>query len=557
MFNLNLQKPSLKIIPFGGVGNVTKNMYVYEYADEILVVDCGVGFPDEGMPGIDLVIPDVSYLLENKQKIKAFLVTHGHDDHIGAFPYIIKDFLNIPIYGSRLVASFIEDKFKEIGLNKKVEILQKDQTLQFKFFRVDHVHVTHSIPDTLHYIIETPVGRVYHGSDFKIDYTPVDENPPELVKIARFGEKGIHLLLSDCLGAERPGATLSERVIEETFEHEIADCPGKFIVTTQSSNISRLKQAINVGLRNNRNIGIVGRSMEKNLEAAQNLKYLDLPSSRVVDLDDISKYPPQSLLLLVAGSQGQESSALTRIANDEHQNVKLKEGDVVVFSSEPIPGNENNVYNLIDTITKLGVRVSYSDVRDELHVSGHGSQNDLLLLMSLTKPKFLYPIGGTFRHMQQYSLLGRKMGYDPKQIILGENGRTVEVTPQNVRLDKKIDFRNIMIDGLGVGDIGNVVLRDRKQMSADGIVVVIVPYDENSGQIVGDPDVISRGFVYMKESEELIEEAKNVIKSTLKNHQGKSRELHFFRRTIEDSLKKFFFKKTKRNPLVIAVLLEV
>lgn len=557
MFNLNLPKPSLKIIPLGGVGNVTKNMYVYEYENDILIVDCGVGFPDEGMPGIDLVIPDVTYLKDKVGKIKGILLTHGHDDHIGALPYIIKDFLNIPIYGSRLTASLVEEKFLEFNIKKKVEILPLDGRLNLGSFQIQWAHINHSIPDALHYIITTPIGVVYHGSDFKFDWTPPLGKPAEIGKIALASEKGILCLLSDCLGAEREGSTLSEKVVEETLEKEIFDCPGKFIVTTQSSNISRLKQAIDVGLRHNRKIGIVGRSMEGNIEVAQKLGIINLSEEKIVRTDKIPNYAPNELLLLVSGSQGQESSALVRIANDDNPHLKIKTGDVVVFSSDPIPGNENNVYNVIDALAKMGARIAYTDVRDELHVSGHGSQYDLMLLINLTKPKFLYPIGGTFRHMQQYSLLAQKMGYHEKQIILGKNGQTLELTPKNVSLQKKVDIRNIMIDGLGIGDIGNIVLRDRKQMSADGIVVVIIPLEQDTGRTAGEPDVISRGFVYVKESEELIEEAKSVIKKTLDTGKENNLDWQFTKRKIQDTLEKFFFKKTKRRPMIVTVIIEV
>jgi len=559
MFNFVNKKNTgiLKIISLGGVGNVTKNMYVYEYGNDILLVDCGVGFPDEAMPGIDLVIPDISYLSDKKNKIRGMLITHGHDDHIGALPYIYNNLPDIPIFASRLAAAFIEEKFKEFNINKKVTVLEKNRELNLGKFRIDWIHITHSIPDTVNYIIQTPIGNIYHGSDFKFDWTPIDEKPPEIAKIAIAGQRGILCLLSDCLGAERKGATLSEKVIEETFETEIANCPGKFIVTTQSSNISRLELAIKVGLKNNRLIATVGKSIEKSLEIAHRLSYVNIPRDKFVRTEDIPKYPPKSLLLLVSGSQGQESSALSRITNGDHPSIKINKGDVVVFSSDPIPGNENNVYTLIDTLCRLGARVSYSDVRDELHVSGHGSQNDLLLLLSLTRPKYVFPIGGTFRHMQQYSLLAQSLGYSDKQIILGENGRILELSESDAKLNNQVDLENVMIDGLGVGDVGDIVLRDRRQMSKDGIVVVIVHLSEGSSKEVGEPDIISRGFVYMKESEDLISEAKKVINLSLINNDKNIKEWQFIKKKIEEDLKKFFFKKTKRRPMIVPVIIEV
>lgn len=550
-------KSSLKIIPFGGVGNVTKNMYVYEYENEMIVVDCGVGFPDDGMPGVDLVIPDASYLINNKEKLKAFFLTHGHDDHIGALPYLIKDFLNVPVYASRLTGALVEEKFREFHLSKKVEILDHINEVKKGPFLVKWISVNHSVPDTLHFLIETPVGLIYHGSDFKFDWTPPLGKPADIGKIAQVSNKGVLCLLSDCLGSEREGATLSEKVIEETLDREIRSCQGKFIVTTQSSNISRLKQAIEVGLRNKRKIVVVGKSMISNIEVAKKLNIINIKEYDLVLPEDVPKYPSSQLLLLISGSQGQENSALVRIANDENPYIKIKSQDVVVFSSDPIPGNENNVYNLIDTLAKSGTRAVYSDVQSELHVSGHGSQSDLSLLIHLTKPKFLFPIGGTYRHMQQYSLLAQRMGYSAKQIILGKNGQSLELTENTALLHKKIEIKNIMIDGLSIGDIGNIVLRDRIHMSADGIVVIIVPLEQSTGNLSGDPEIISRGFTYGKEAGGLFEEAKIVIKKNIFTVKDQIFEWNYLKKKIEEILVKFFFKKTKRRPMIVTVIIEV
>lgn len=557
MFNFPKPEQKLKIIPLGGVGNVTKNMYVYEYGNDIIVVDAGVGFPDEAMPGVDLIIPDISYLLKNKEKIKGILLTHGHDDHIGALPYIMNDLINIPVFGSLLTVSLAEEKLKEAGINKKINVLSGNDPILLGNFKIEKVHVTHSIPDALNYIIHTPVGTVYHGSDFKFDWTPVDGQPTEVGKIAQAGDKGVLCLLSDCLGSERPGSTLSEKVIEETMEKEISECNGKFIVTTQSSNISRLNQAIKIGLKHNRSIAIVGRSMEKNIEIAQKLSLISVPREKIIRTENIPKYQPSEVMVVVSGSQGQESSALSRVANEDHPYVKIKDGDVVVFSSDPIPGNEHAVYTLIDTLTRLGAKVSYSDVLDELHVSGHGSQNEIKMLLALTKPKFLFPIGGMFRHMRQYALLAKKMGYQENQIFLGSNGQVLELTASSANLSQGIEIKNVMIDGLGIGDVGNVVLRDRKLMAADGIVVAIVPLDENTQKLAGEPDVISRGFVYMKESEELISEVKKVIKNSIFSLDRKKVGWQFAKKRVEEDLEKFLFKKTKRRPMIVPVIIEV
>jgi len=547
----------LKIIPIGGVGDVTKNLYIYEYGNDIIVVDCGIGFPQEEMLGVDFVIPDITYLRQNRDKIRAIILTHGHDDHIGALPYILPE-INVPIYGSRLTVALAEVKLKEANINYKANVVDLKQTIRIGTFLIEFVHVTHSIPDATNLIIKTPIGTIYHGSDFKFDWTPIDGQPTEAGKIALAGQNGIVCLLSDCLGSERPGYTLSEQIIEETFEQEIRNCMGKFIVTTQSSNISRLNQAIKVALRHNRKICFVGRSLDQNMEVATRLKYVQFPQNAVIKVEEIKKYPDQTLCLLVAGSQGQASSALSRIANNAHKQIKIKPNDVIVISSDPIPGNENAVHTLIDTLTKQGAKVSYSEVLDNLHVSGHASQNDLMLLIGLTKAKYLFPIGGTYRHMKQYSLLAKMLGYDANHILLVDDGQVIEFdSTGKSHLGKKLEIKNVLVDGLGVGDVSNVVLRDRKVLSEEGIVIVIVPLEGDSGKVSGEADIISRGFVYMKQSGELISEAKQVVKDCLKEQQGRIVDWQYVRRHIQDSLEEFLYKETKRRPMILPVIVEV
>lgn len=552
------EKDILRIIPLGGVGDVTKNMYIYEYNGDIIIVDCGVGFPDEGMLGIDLILPDISYLrgLQRKGKIRGIILTHGHDDHIGALPYILPE-LKVPVFATRLTAGLSEIKLAEFGINTKVEVIDYNKSLHLGHFILEFVHVTHSIPDAAHIIIRTPVGIVYHASDFKFDWTPIDGQYSEVGKMAQVGKEGVLCLLSDCLRSEKPGYTLSEQILEETFEREIRNCRGKFIITTQSSNISRLQQGIDVSLRHQRKICFIGRSFEQNIEVAKRLGFLKFPSQEIVRVESLPNYQDKFLTLLVAGSQGQASSSLSRIAHGEHKYVDIKADDVIVFSSDPIPGNENAVHNLIDILTRKGAKVSYSEVLDDLHVSGHGARSDLMLMIGLTRPKYLFPIGGTFRQMKQYAQLGQNMGYREEQILLLENGQSVEFTWGKANLGEKIEVKNILVDGLGVGDIGNIVLRDRKVMAADGIVVVIVPIDQSTGEVTAEPDIVSRGFVYMKESEELIDQAKKVVKHCLASHPGRVLDWQFLRRHIEEHLEKFLFKETKRRPMILPVIVEV
>lgn len=553
-FNQRPKTGKLKLIPLGGVGNVTKNMYIYETDQDILIVDCGIGFPDEAMPGIDLVIPDITYLEDKLQKIRGIVLTHGHDDHIAALPYILPK-LKCQVYARKLTAGLAQTRLKEFNINTNVNVVDENQPLRLGNFSIEFVHVTHSIPDAANLTIDTPAGVFYHGSDFKFDWTPVDGKFSDVQKIARAGSKGILCLLSDCLRSEKPGYTLSERVIEDTLEKEIRDCPGKFIVTTQSSNISRLQQAINVAVRHNRQICFVGRSLDQNVEVAVRLGYLNFPEKFIVKVDKAGKIPPQSLCLIVAGSQGQPDSALARIANREHKHIHLTPGDVVVFSSDPIPGNEEEVYSLIDTLTEVGARVSYSDISDSLHVSGHAASSELMLLIGLAKAKYVLPIGGTIRHMKQYAVLAKRMGYEDKNILTISNGDSIIFENGQARFGEKVEAKNIMVDGLGVGDVGNVVLRDRKHLAEDGIVLVVVPISQTNGQLSGEPDIISRGFVYMKEAGELIDGAKIVVKKSVS--EEKVFNWQFIKKRIEENVEQYLFDKTNRRPMILAVIVEV
>lgn len=546
----------LKIIPLGGMGTVTKNMHVYEQGNQILVVDCGIGFPDPNMLGVDILIPDASYLEARKKDIVGLLLTHGHDDHIAGLPYILPKLGNVPIYASRLTAGFAEDRLKEFSVPANFHEIT-DQSFSVGSFQITPIKVTHSVPDARHFAIHTQSGIVYHGSDYKFDDNPVDGIKSELDKISSIGKQGVTCLLSDCLRIEKKGRSLSESLIAESFRREIQDAKGKFIVTVMSSNVHRVQQAIDVIASHNRKIAFIGRSVESNTKTAQRLGFLKLPQKAIINKRQLKNMKPHEVAIIIAGSQAQEGSSLTRAAAGEHQLVKINPEDKVVFSADPIPGNENAVYSLIDELSKLGVDVAYSDVDDQLHVSGHGYRDEQKQLIELTKPQYLIPIGGTFRHMVQYRKLARELGYQDRQVFLLEDGQSVELDKNSARLGKTVSLQNIMVDGLGIGDVGSIVLRDRQTMAEDGIVAVIVPVEQQTGKIRGQIEVISRGFVYMRESKQLVGEIISQVKNCLKHQKGFVTNWTRVRHKVQAHLEKFLFKKTKRSPLILTVIMEV
>lgn len=546
---------SVKIISLGGFGNVTNNMFVYETNEDILLVDCGVGFPTGEMLGVDLTIPDISYLEDKKDKIRGMILSHGHDDHIGALPYILPKLPSISIFGSRWALALAQSKTREFGISGRFEEVKEEDTLKLGKLKIEFIEAPHSIPETLHLAITTPIGIFYHAPDFKLDLRPVLGEPTDRNLIHRVSQRGVLCLLSDCLRAERPGFTPSESKIEEVFEREIENCRGIFAITTMSSNISRLKQAIDVALAHNRKIVSVGRSIEKNIELALKMGYLKYPKKIFVQSRFIERFPPQALALLVAGSQAQAGSALERIVSGEHK-IKLGKGDKVVFSSDYIPGNEVAVYNLIDDLLRLGVEVSYSEITAGVHVSGHGQAEDLRKLMEMTKPKYLMPIGGNLRHMVAYRRLAVSMGYGENDVLIPDNGQIIEFF-ENGQIDMShtVATKTIMVDALGVGDIGNVVLRDRQVLASEGILVAIVQIEQNTFKLVSDPDILTRGFIYVKESESLLAQARREIKKVVLRQ--KVRDIRILKRTIQESLEKFFFNKTGRQPMILSFIIEV
>ena len=556
-------KESIRIFPLGGTGNVTKNMFLYEYLydgkiRDILIVDCGIGFPDAEMFGVDLVLPDVRYLDDKKGLIRGLVFTHGHDDHIGGIAHLYPKLGRVPMWGTTLTAAFTNLKLGQRGIKSKVTPVTFDDVLKIGPFTVSFVHVTHSVPDAANLIIETPIGIFYHGSDFKFDFDPLDGKLSHLDKITAVGKKGVLCLLTDSLGSERPGFTPSEQVVGLTLEKEITLSTGKFIFTTQSSNIARIQLAIEIALRHGRKIAIFGRSMDQNIEESLKLGYMNFPRDSIILDRDLKRMPPTKQFLIVAGAQGQEGSALSRIANDDHKFVRIDEGDTVVFSADPIPGSENNINALIEQLYRKGARIAYSDIMEDLHVSGHGSQGDLMLMLAAVGPKYIMPMGGTYRHMMQYRRLAADLGYTKREVLIPEEGEILEfkagVPPKVV---ETVNLENIMIDGLGIGDVGDVVLRDRQTIATEGIVVVVVPMEKSTGRVVAEPDIISRGFVYMKESGQLLDEAKHVVNNSLRLKKGRIFDWHFVRKQMENNLERFLRDKTGRTPLIVPVIVEV
>ena len=547
----------LRFIPLGGNGEVTKNMFVYEYGDDILIVDCGMGFPSEVLYGVDMVIPDISYLMDKRHKIRGIIITHGHEDHIGALPYIV-DRISAPIYATRLTAGLIKVKLKEAGKLDKVNLIQVEprKTYQLGSFSVEPFTVSHSIPDSVGYAITTSLGTTIHTGDYKFDWNPLDGKTTDVERLTELGKKGVLALMSDCLRSEKPGNTLSESTIGSRFNEAMQQAPGRVIITTFSSNVSRMQQAIDASLKNNRKVAIVGRSMEQNALVARELSYLKFPSEILVKLDQIHKIPDRNTTLIIAGSQGQPGSALSRVAAGEHKFIQIKDGDTIIFSADPIPGNQDAVYEMIDNLSRLGAGIKYSDITSDFHVSGHGAQNELLLMLSLVKPKYVVPISAMHRQMRQYALLAQGAGVPANNIFVVDEGGIVEFSSSGARVAGEIETTNVFVDGIGVGDVGSIVLRDRKTLAEEGIVVVIVTVHKHGGKLLGEPEIISRGFVYVKESENLMKESAAVVKRSL-GDGAKVRNWLAVREKVTSDLEKFLFKKTARRPMVLPVIVDV
>ena len=551
----------LHFIPLGGIVGVTKNMYIYELYEsdklkDILIVDCGIGFPLEKELGVDFIIPDITYLRDKVDKIRAIVLSHGHEDHTSALPYHYTALGRPPVYASKLTSVFVENKFKEFNQHIKVNEVDYAKEYQFGDFRLNFIRMTHSIPDTMHILIKTPVGNIYHGTDFKLDLTPPYGQSPDFYGITKAGHDGVLCLMSDCLGAERPGLTLSESIVGQTFEDEMRKTKGKFVMTTFSSNISRIRQCVESAIKFNRKIVFLGRSMRENTRLAAEIGYLPIPQSLAAKEEDLHRLPPNKICLIVAGSQGQYGSALSKLAHKQNPHVKIKPGDRVFFSSDPIPGNENEVYTLIEELVVQGADVIYSDIADQLHSSGHGNQEDLKFLARFTSPRYFIPIGGTVRHQQQYEKIISDLGHDKDDFFLLKEGETVWFSQGNKGYKgDTIETNNIYVDAYGVGDVGNIVLRDRKTLSTEGVVFAFLIVD-NMGRLVSRPRIFSRGFVYEKGENRLFEQATQLIEQITKPKREKILDVHNIEREVISDLEEFFYKERGRRPLVIVEVIE-
>jgi ribonuclease J len=548
---------SLSLIPIGGVGNVTKNMYLYEYNNEILIVDCGLGFADETMLGVDLLIPDITYLknLPQGKKIVGMALTHGHEDHIGGLPYILPDLPGqFPIYATPLTAELANAKLRDYGEQPRVQKINFDGgDVRIGPFTLNFIRVTHSVLDSSNIFIKTPVGNFYHGSDYKIDLTPFDGKRTDFKKIAQLSKDGVLCMLSDCLGAERKGHTPSEAKLTAAFEEELENCKGKFIVTTYSSNVARVNQVLQVAEKFGRKVCFVGRSVIKVKDIAQDLGYIRMPKDMEVTPQQLKNYKDSEIVLLVAGSQGQENSALSRIVSGEFKEIHLTANDVLIFSADPIPGNEVSVYSLVDDIARLGTRVIYSALSDEFHVSGHASSEDLTLMMNLVNPKIVLPIGGTYRQMVQYRNLAEKQGFEAKNILLLDNGQEVLFNQNGARLGKKLNLENVYVDQISGEEVEGFVLRDRQKLATDGVVVVLSEVAA-SGQI-DNLDIVVKGL----SAQEVADIQKSLaleIKTQLVKRQG-LRDRFLMRKAISEIAEKFIFRKLRKHPLILPVIIEV
>jgi len=549
---------SLKIIPLGGLNEIGKNMTVFEYKDDIIVIDSGLSFPEDEMLGIDVVIPDISYLLKNKEKIRGIVLTHGHEDHIGSLPYVLNK-IDIPIYGTKLTIGLVENKLKEhkhLG-NIKLNIVKPKDIIQLGDFKVEFIKASHSIPDAVSLLIETPIGRVVHTGDFKIDYTPIDDDIMDIHRFAEIGKEGVLALLADSTNVERPGYTMSERTVGETLEDIFRNVNSRIIVATFASNVHRIQQIFNAAYSFNRKVAVSGRSMVNVVNVAMDLGYLNIPNGMLIDIRDINSYPDNELVIITTGSQGEPMSALSRMASSEHRKMEIVPGDTVILSSSPIPGNEKTVSKVINLLFEKGADVIYESLAD-VHVSGHACQEELKLIHTLVKPKYFIPVHGEFRHLRHHASLAESLGMSKENIFVVGNGQVIELTPENGRVSGSVPSGNILVDGLGVGDVGNIVLRDRKHLSEDGLMVVVVTISKQDGSVIAGPDIISRGFVYVRESEDLIEEAKMVVSKGLqKCEENNIKEWSTLKSTIRDSLKDYLYEKTKRRPMILPIIMEV
>lgn len=548
----------LKIIPLGGLGEIGKNMTAYEFGSDIIVVDCGMGFPDEDMYGIDIVLPDISYLKSNAERIRGIILTHGHEDHIGAIPYVMRE-LDVPIYTTALTAALIELKLEEHDLLYNTQIFTKKTGAVFRLgcFTVEFIHVNHSIPDAVALAIGTPLGTIIHTGDFKIDLTPISGGMIDIARLGQLGNEGVLALLSDSTNVEKAGYSDSERKVGEGFEKLFMGCDKRIIITTFASNIHRLQQIINVASKYGRKVGITGRSMENVLRVASVLGYVDIPENVMVDIDKINKLPHNKTVIISTGSQGETMSALYRMAFSEHKQINVDAGDRVIISASAIPGNENMISRVIDELFHKGAEVIY-DRHTDLHVSGHASQEEQKMMLALTKPKYFIPVHGEYRMLVKHAELGRIMGVQPKNIIIGENGKVIEITKKSIKCEDSVPAGALLIDGSGVGDVGSVVLRDRKHLAEDGMIVVVMPYSSQDHVLISDPEIVTRGFIYVKEAEELMGELKRVVlESTRACEDHHITDWTAIKNKVKSNLSGYLYKTMRRSPMILPVISEI
>ncbi len=546
----------LRVIPLGGLDQIGKNFTVFEYGNDIIVVDVGLAFPDDEMLGVDVVIPDMTYLINNADKVRAIFVTHGHEDHIGAIPYLLKN-INVPIYGTKLTLSLIDIKLKEHKLkNIKMNVKKPRDIVKIGNFSVELIRVNHSIPDAVAYAIKTPAATVVHTGDFKVDYTPIDGERIDLARFAALGEEGVDLLLADSTNVKRAGHTMSESTVGETFDEIFRHATSRIIVASFASNVDRIQQIINAAHVNGRKIAFSGRSMLNVSQVALEQGYLKAADDMIIDARDVNRYPDNEICIITTGSQGEPMAALSRMANSEHRQLEIHEGDLVILSSTPIPGNEKSVYRVINNLMRKGANVIYQSLAD-VHVSGHACREELKLMHSLVKPKNFMPVHGEYSFLKQHGELASELGMDNNHIFILENGNVLEINKKGVRMGNPVPSGQIMVDGLGVGDVGNIVLRDRRILSEDGLIIVVMTLRKTDGKLVNKPDIVSRGFVYVRESEELMSGARTVVENKLdKLMSENTRDWATIKNEVRDSLRNYLYQETKRSPMILPIITE-
>ena len=553
-----VKRTAVRIIPLGGLNEIGKNMTVFECSNDMFILDCGLSFPDSDMPGVDIVIPDFAYVERNRDRIRGIVITHGHEDHIGGLAYLLKK-VNVPVYATRLTIGLIEGKLKEQGLSGKVSlnVVEPRKTVKMGCMAVEFIKVNHSIPDSVGMAIHTPAGIIVHTGDFKVDYTPIDGKIIDLARFGELGSKGVLALMSESTNAERPGYTHSERTVGASFDKLFQKGEGKrIIIATFSSNIHRVQQIINCAVKYGRKVAVFGRSMVNVINTAIELGYLNVPDGIIIDIEMMNRYESEKIVLITTGSQGEPMSALTRMAMNDHKKVNITPLDFIIISATPIPGNEKYVTRVVNELMKSGAEVVY-EAMYEVHVSGHACQEELKLMLSLTKPKFFIPIHGEYKHLKKHSDLALQMGIPQENIFIAEIGNVIETDGNRMSIVSQVPAGRTLVDGLGVGDVGSIVLRDRKHLAQDGLIIIVIGIERSSNEIVAGPDIISRGFVYVRESEELIENAKNLLVDTLDNcSNAELREWNTLKGKLRDALSDYIYQKTKRSPMILPIIME-